>query len=146
MMRVGPDTFGWNRTVVRKTLGGKQDIKLVFASAATPNARDFWECSRSEELPQSASTPSRHVEQLEHTSHHPPRADHWFGHTRGVLMEVENEPCRAWIHTQTSHSWFSNTAFWYRKLWEELLPDAALKGEGSNSLNIIKRKVSHPQF
>lgn len=51
MMIVGPDTVGWNSTVVRKTLGGKQDIKLVFASAATPNARDFWECSRSEELP-----------------------------------------------------------------------------------------------
>lgn len=81
MIRTGPNTLGWNSTVVRKTLGAKQAIKLVFASAATPNARDFWECSRSEELPQSASTSTRHVEQLEYTSHHPARADHQFGHT-----------------------------------------------------------------
>lgn len=79
MMRAGPDTLGWNSTVARKTLGGKQAIKLVFASAATPNARDFWACSRSEELPQSASTSTRHVEKLEHMSHHPQRADHWLG-------------------------------------------------------------------
>lgn len=150
MIRTGPDTLGWNSTVVRKTLGRKQAIKLVFASAAMPNARDSWECSRSEELPQSASTSTRHVEQLEHTSHHPARADHQFGHTafEGSTNGSRNAPCRAWIHTQTSHSGVSSAAFWYRVLWEELLPNAALNEGEVTALTSLwaERKMSHPQF
>lgn len=39
-------------------------------------------------------------------------------------------------------------AFWYRMLWEELLPDAALNEDEVTPITSLgtQREVSHPQF